>query len=374
MIFLALMVALAPATALAKRGAKKRRNVKRYHLSLRHANTKEKLNNLWVIRTDPKNKNRQWVGKRARKRLTHFLRDWRTGRSKHVPERLLWYLYLIGQRFDAPIEVVSAYRHKERRSSRHKKGRAVDIRIKGVSPRKLWRYCKRFNRVGLGYYPKSGFVHLDVRKKSYYWIDDSGPGEESKYRKNVSQAKRKKKARKRRRARTRRSKKRRVAKTAPGSKAKPKAKSAPKPKAKPKVRSAPKPKANPQVAPAPKSKTEAKAEPPADEDAPSVGPTGATTPKVVAPGRIRAPAVKGVARDRTRAVKRPLVTPVRPTSSVSAPDVEAPTVAPPPGQRIRRATRGASKKTKKKAKTRPRRRAEDGPEATKTDGAAAEKK
>ena len=166
-------------------------------MTLHHVNTKEKLRKLWVIRTDPKNKNKQWVGKRARKRITHFLRDWRTGRTKYVPERLIWYLYLVQQHFDAPIEVVSGYRHKERKSSRHRQGRAVDFRVVGVDPKVVWKYCKRFDNVGLGHYPNSRFTHIDVRKKSYYWVDESGPGEEAEYRDGVAQRRQKKKRRKR---------------------------------------------------------------------------------------------------------------------------------------------------------------------------------
>jgi uncharacterized protein YcbK (DUF882 family) len=176
---------------------KKRRTVKRFHMTLHHANTKERLKNLWVIRRDPKNKNKQWVGKRARKRLTHFLRDWRTGRTKYVPERLVWYLYLVQQHYDAPIEIVSGYRHKERKTSRHKQGRAVDFRVVGVSPKELWKYCKRFDSVGVGHYPTSRFVHLDVRKRSHYWVDDSGPGEDAEYRDGVAQRKQKRKKKKR---------------------------------------------------------------------------------------------------------------------------------------------------------------------------------
>ena len=155
-------------------------------------NTKERLNNLWMIRVDEKNKNNQYVGKNARKTLTRFLRDWRTDRTKKMPERLLWYLYLVGHHYDAQVDIVSAYRHNERKSSRHKQGRAIDFRIEGVDSKAIWEYCKRFDRVGLGYYPNSNFVHLDVRDKSYYWIDDSGPGEDAQYRDNVAQAKKKK--------------------------------------------------------------------------------------------------------------------------------------------------------------------------------------
>src|SRR5262249_36429710 len=40
-------------------------------------------------------------------------------------------------------------------------------------------------RVGVGYYPNSDFVHLDVRpagKKSAYWVDYSAPGQRAIYR------------------------------------------------------------------------------------------------------------------------------------------------------------------------------------------------
>jgi len=326
-LFLGLFVAFSPSLAMAK-GGKKKRRVKRYHLTLHNVNTKEKVNNLWVIRTDPKNKNRQWVGKRARKRLTHFLRDWRTGRSKHVPERLLWYLYLIGQRYDAPIEIVSGYRHKERRTSRHKQGRAVDIRIKGVSNKALWRYCKRFNRVGLGYYPNSKFVHLDVRKKSYYWIDDSGPGEESRYRSRVGQPK-DKKGKKRKKGVT-------AGRSGKGSKAKAKQTKVSAAQAKSKSKSAP--------ATDTQKKVEKRALVTA-EDAPSAGPKPVRAPKVAPP-------------TKSRTVKAPLTRPVRPTAKVRPPTVTAPKVPAPKISRPSKKTKKvesdpAKKKTAPKAKTPP---------------------
>jgi hypothetical protein len=38
-------------------------------------------------------------------------------------------------------------------------------------------YVRTFNRVGVGYYPNSSFVHLDVREYAAYWVDYSRPGE-----------------------------------------------------------------------------------------------------------------------------------------------------------------------------------------------------
>jgi len=47
---------------------------------------------------------------------------------------------------------------------------------------------RTFDKVGVGYYPNSSFVHLDVRKDhSAFWIDYSGPGERAMYSSNPSE-------------------------------------------------------------------------------------------------------------------------------------------------------------------------------------------
>jgi hypothetical protein len=62
-------------------------------------------------------------------------------------------------------------------------GLACDFRINGVRNNELRDYLRRdFEKVGVGYYPNSSFVHLDVRKdRSAFWIDYSGPGERAIY-------------------------------------------------------------------------------------------------------------------------------------------------------------------------------------------------
>ncbi len=182
------------------------REIPQWHMSIRNIHTNKRLERIKVIEQDPAKPFRQWVNPEARRQLSTLFRDWRTKRSKHMPERLIWYLYLVGQHFDKPIDLVSVYRHDDQQSSRHKQGRAADFKIRGVDPKVVWEYCKRFRNIGLGYYPNSGFIHLDVRKKSYYWIDDSGPGEDARYRKNIPQEW-KEKAEKRKRAKRRMTKK-----------------------------------------------------------------------------------------------------------------------------------------------------------------------
>jgi len=38
-------------------------------------------------------------------------------------------------------------------------------------------YLRTLPGVGVGYYPNSSFLHLDVRGRSTHWVDYAGPGE-----------------------------------------------------------------------------------------------------------------------------------------------------------------------------------------------------
>ena len=42
-------------------------------------------------------------------------------------------------------------------------------------------FCRTLRNVGCGYYPNGGFVHMDVRDSSAFWIDFSKPGEPPRY-------------------------------------------------------------------------------------------------------------------------------------------------------------------------------------------------
>jgi uncharacterized protein YcbK (DUF882 family) len=79
-----------------------------------------------------------------------------------------------------PIHIISGYRKpggNTRRTSRHVAAQALDFRIPGVALTELRDYCARFGHVGVGYYPTSNFVHLDVRRNNARWTDLAGPGE-----------------------------------------------------------------------------------------------------------------------------------------------------------------------------------------------------
>ena len=58
----------------------------------------------------------------------------------------------------------------------------MDIVAPGVPNRRLARFARAQGFVGVGEYPRSGFVHVDVRERSYFWVDSSGPGQRSRER------------------------------------------------------------------------------------------------------------------------------------------------------------------------------------------------
>jgi uncharacterized protein YcbK (DUF882 family) len=121
------------------------------------------------------------------KRFQYFMRCHHTNTQHRMDPRLPHLLYQTGRHFPGHrLEVISGYRNpKVARNPRspHKQGLACDFRVAGVSNATLRDYLRRtFNRVGVGFYPNSFFVHLDVRKgPSAFWIDYSGPGEGAAY-------------------------------------------------------------------------------------------------------------------------------------------------------------------------------------------------
>jgi len=79
----------------------------------------------------------------------------------------------------ASVEVVSAYRRPgRRREGLHAEGRAIDFKLPGVSAAALAAYLRTLPRVGVGVYthPRTQYVHLDTRERSFHWLDASPPG------------------------------------------------------------------------------------------------------------------------------------------------------------------------------------------------------
>jgi uncharacterized protein YcbK (DUF882 family) len=111
--------------------------------------------------------------------LDHVLRCRRTDVEKLMDPQLLTILSTVYDHFGGkPLEIVSGYRNQRKLSSNHTKGTASDIRISGVSIKQIKAFAETLDRggMGIGIYPVSGFVHIDVRPPpSFRWTDYSPP-------------------------------------------------------------------------------------------------------------------------------------------------------------------------------------------------------
>jgi uncharacterized protein YcbK (DUF882 family) len=109
-------------------------------------------------------------------RAAHLLRA-ASGDEHPLDPRTLSIVYRIQTHFGVPeIRVVSGYRvPKPGSRSNHGKGRAVDMVVPGVPDEEVARFARAIGFVGVGIYPTSQFVHVDIRPRSYFWVDFSGP-------------------------------------------------------------------------------------------------------------------------------------------------------------------------------------------------------
>jgi uncharacterized protein YcbK (DUF882 family) len=110
--------------------------------------------------------------------VNFVLRCRRTDVEKDIDPQLVTLLSHVYDHFGKPLEIVSAYRNQRKLSSNHTKGTASDIRIEGVSSKVVRAFAETLDRggMGIGIYPRSQFVHIDVRPPpSYRWVDYSPP-------------------------------------------------------------------------------------------------------------------------------------------------------------------------------------------------------
>lgn len=110
-------------------------------------------------------------------RAAFVLREPSSGNLHPVEPRMLDVLYRIQTHFAAQeVRVVSAYRTPHGGSSNHGQGRAIDLVVPGASDTDVAKFAREVGFVGVGIYPTSGFVHVDARARSYFWVDSSAPG------------------------------------------------------------------------------------------------------------------------------------------------------------------------------------------------------
>jgi uncharacterized protein YcbK (DUF882 family) len=108
------------------------------------------------------------------RRLRHLMRCQRTTAETPIDPRLIDLLYRISQRTGQKILLVSGFRapmYSLATLSYHTRGMAADIRIPGMTPLMVRDLAMSMGVRGIGYYPVSGFVHVDVRDQFTTWID-----------------------------------------------------------------------------------------------------------------------------------------------------------------------------------------------------------
>jgi uncharacterized protein YcbK (DUF882 family) len=118
----------------------------------------------------------------ALRRIDHILRDYRTGEVKEIDVRLLHLLHDLKTAIGTgePFNVLSGYRsaatnamlHRESPAvalhSLHIQGMAIDIRIPGTRLAGVRDAALNLGRGGVGYYPDSDFVHVDVGRPRFW--------------------------------------------------------------------------------------------------------------------------------------------------------------------------------------------------------------
>lgn len=107
--------------------------------------------------------------------VSHLLRCKRTDTERDIEPRLMTALSHVYDHFGGKrIEIVSGYRNQRRQTSFHYQASASDIRIPDVKPQKVRAFVETLDAggMGIGLYPRTQFVHVDVRPPpSYRWID-----------------------------------------------------------------------------------------------------------------------------------------------------------------------------------------------------------
>ena len=118
----------------------------------------------------------------ALNKLNHFLRDSQNNAETEMDPLLfdvLWHTMQITG-YGGSVEVLSAFRSPETnawlasvsrgvaRDSQHMNGNAMDIRFPGVPVFKIRMAARSLQMGGVGFYPRSGFVHLDTGPIRYW--------------------------------------------------------------------------------------------------------------------------------------------------------------------------------------------------------------
>ena len=114
--------------------------------------------------------------------LNRVLRDHRSNETYAMDQHLFDMLYLLQQQLasNGTYHVISGYRSPQTnamlnskssgvaRRSLHMQGRAIDIRLPGVELKHLRQAALDLKAGGVGYYPRSGFIHVDTGRTRFW--------------------------------------------------------------------------------------------------------------------------------------------------------------------------------------------------------------
>ncbi len=114
--------------------------------------------------------------------INFILRDFRTNQIKDIDTGLLDLLFAIRNKLETqqPFHIISGYRSPDTNAflrahstdvaehSLHLVGQAIDIRTPGRDLRVLHKTAIALKGGGVGFYPKSDFVHVDVGRVRYW--------------------------------------------------------------------------------------------------------------------------------------------------------------------------------------------------------------
>jgi uncharacterized protein YcbK (DUF882 family) len=119
-------------------------------------------------------------------KLDYFLRDHRTGDIRHFDPHLYDILsdltlsvghpggeidIICGYRTPSTNEALRAHSTGVAKNSLHTHAEAIDLRMPGVETLKLREAALAMHRGGVGYYPRSDFIHLDVGRVRQWCFD-----------------------------------------------------------------------------------------------------------------------------------------------------------------------------------------------------------
>jgi uncharacterized protein YcbK (DUF882 family) len=119
-------------------------------------------------------------------KLDYFLRDHNTNEVRHFDPRLYDILsdltasvghpnseidIICGYRSSATNAALRAHTNGVAKNSLHIQAEAIDLRMPGVNTLKLRRAALALARGGVGYYPHSDFIHVDVGRVRQWCFD-----------------------------------------------------------------------------------------------------------------------------------------------------------------------------------------------------------